>query len=39
VSKAAIDRVVEACRRFATNPRLAAETSKADAKPASRKGV
>lgn len=39
VSKAAIDRVVEACRQFATNPRLAAPISKADPKPASRKSV
>ena len=39
VSKAAIDRVVEACRQFATHPRLAAPISKADPKPASRKSV
>jgi glycine dehydrogenase subunit 1 len=37
VSKAAIDRVVEACRQFATHPRLAPEAPNADAKPAGRK--
>jgi glycine dehydrogenase subunit 1 len=37
VSKKAIDRAVDACRQFATHPRLDAETSKTDDVPASRK--
>jgi glycine dehydrogenase subunit 1 len=37
LSKKAIDCAVDACRQFATHPRLDAETSKTDDAPASRK--